>query len=276
MSQYYNYKTGVFILLMSLVAYLILIIGFYYNDALMGHTPQAARYIVLGFFELLLLLPVLFYVVGNGKSVKHAFRLKPVSWRSLRDIVFVAVGLFFLVELVQTMTNAVFNAEPAQIADIKAMYPLNFILILLVSGVIAPIVEEAVFRGYLLRVMLRSRFTPLVAILVTSAFFALSHLSYQNLPGIFIAGIILGYIAYSFYSIIPGIIIHGLFNIMVLVDVNLPQIREQIFYARAFVPWVLLAGGLLLLAVGLWNIKHKVVIHRRRRDSNEEGVGDEK
>ena len=88
MSQYYNYKTALLILFMSLAAFLILVLGFYYNDSLMGNTPQAARYILLGVFELLLLVPLLLYVIGNGKSVKHAFRLRSVSLLALRDILF--------------------------------------------------------------------------------------------------------------------------------------------------------------------------------------------
>ncbi|MCK4813576.1 MAG: hypothetical protein KAT14_06525, partial [Candidatus Marinimicrobia bacterium] len=100
MSRYYNYQIALLILLMSLIAYLILITGFYYNDTIMGNTPQALRYIILGIFELLLLVPLLLYVLGNKKSIKHSFRVRPISILAIRDIIFVAVGMFFLVELI--------------------------------------------------------------------------------------------------------------------------------------------------------------------------------
>lgn len=265
MSQYYNYKTAMFIFFMSLIAYLVLMVTFYYNDDMMGNTPQALRFIILGVFESMLLVPLLLYVIGNKKSIKHSFRIRPVASGAFRDIVFVAVGMFFLVELINMATGALFNYTPSFPSHLKAIYPLNFILIFIVSVIITPIVEEAVFRGYLLRVMLRNKYSPFVAIILSSLLFTFSHLSYWNAPAIFTAGLILGFIAYTFYSIVPAIIIHAIFNLMVLIDINIPQIRENILYAKSFVAWAIMIGGIIILATGLLNIKQNVRVHRRRR-----------
>ena len=272
MSQYYNYKTGLLILFMSLIAYLILVLGFYYNDSLMGSTPQAVRYIVLGFFELLLLLPLLLYVVGNGKSIKHAFRLRSISLLALRDILFVGIGMFVLVEITQYLTNLIIGSEHFVSDDLKVRYALNYLLIVPVVAIITPIVEESVFRGYFLRTMLRNKISPFLAILLQAILFTVAHLSFRNAPGIFVAGIILGYLAYSFYSIVPGIIIHSIFNILVLVDINVPQIRERIIYGRTYIPWLILTVGILLFVIGLMNIRKNVRVHRKRSDGKE-GVG---
>jgi len=269
MSQYYNYKTAIIIFFMSLIGYLVLLIGFYNNDALMGETPQALRYLVLGFSQLLLLLPLFFYVVGNRKSVKHAFRVRPVSARAFFDILMIAIGMFFLLELTRIIGGMLFRTELPVQESLKVVYPLNFILIFLISAVVTPIVEEAVFRGYLLRVMLRSKYSPLLAVTLSAFLFMLAHLDYWNAPGIFLAGLILGFVAYSFYSIIPCIIIHAVFNTMVLIDINVPQIRDAIFYSRSFVPWVIMGGGILMLLLGLLNVKTKVHIHRKRRTLKE-------
>ncbi len=274
MSQYYNYKTALLILLMSLVAYLILVLGFYYNDSLMGNTPQATRFIIQGIFECVLLLPLLLYVIGNGKSVKHAFRLRAISLRALRDIVFVAVGMIILVEFIQYIMDVIVGNEHFINDDLKVLYPLNYLLIVPVVGIIVPIVEEGVFRGYLLRIMLRNKFSPIFAIVLQALLFTVAHLSFQNAPAIFVAGIILGYIAYSFYSILPGIIIHSIFNILVLIDINVPQLRESILYGNPVVPWLIFAAGNLLLIIGLVNIHKNVQVHRKRRDG--EGVNYEK
>ncbi len=272
MSQYYNYKTAMFIFLMSLIAFLILMVTFYYNHDMMGSTPQALRYIVLGLFESMLLVPLLLYVIGNRKSVKHAFRIRPVPSGAFRDILFVAVGLFFLLELVNMLTGAFFETAQGTGSHLKVLYPLNFILIFIVTVIVTPVVEEAVFRGYLLRVMLRNKYSAFVAILLTSLLFTFSHLSYWNAPAIFIAGMVLGYIAYKFYSIIPGIIIHAVFNLMILLDINIPQVRENIMYAKPFVSRVILAGGIIMLFIGLLNIRQNISIHRKRKD-HEGGTG---
>ncbi|MCK4531148.1 MAG: CPBP family intramembrane metalloprotease [Candidatus Marinimicrobia bacterium] len=275
MSQYYNYRTALLILFMSLVAYLVLIFGFYYNPSLMGNTPQAVRYILLGVFELLLLFPLLLYVIGNGKSVKHSFRLRPISLLALRDILFIAIGMFILVEFIQYLVELVIGSESFVSADLKVLYPLNYLLLVPVVAIITPFVEEGIFRGYLLRLMLRNKFAPLIAVVLQALLFTVVHLSFRNAPAVFVAGIILGYMAYSFYSIIPGIIIHSIFNILVLVNINVPQIRESILYGKAYVPWLILAGGSLLFLFGIINIRNNVHVHRKRREK-EEGVGYEK
>ena len=275
MSQYYNYKTAMLILFMSLVAFLILVLGFYYNDSLMGNTPQAVRYILLGVFELLLLVPLLLYVIGNGKSVKHAFRLRSVSLLALRDILFIAIGMFILVEFIQYLVDLIIGSESFVSEDLKVLYPLNYLLLVPVIAIITPFVEESIFRGYLLRIMLRNKFSPLIAVVLQALLFTVVHLSFRDAPAVFVAGIILGYTAYSFYSIIPGIIIHSVFNILVLVNINVPQIRESILYGRAYVPWLVLVGGLLLFLFGIINIRKNVHVHHKRREK-EEGVGYEK
>lgn len=275
MSQYYNYKTAVIILLMSLVAYLVLVIGLYFNPDIMGSTPQALRYFILAIFQIMLLAPLLLYVIGNKKSLKHAFRLRPVSMYAMRDIILLAAGLFITVELVQVIFERIFDFQSALQSDIKLEYKLNVLLLFPLVAVIVPVVEEALFRGYLLRVMLRSNYSPLISILVTALLFTLSHLTYTQAPGIFIAGLVLGYTAYKFYSIIPAILIHSLYNIMVLIDVNIPQIRSGVLNAKSFVAWIILAGGVLALFTGMLNIKNHIHVHRRRRnpiegDANEE------
>jgi len=159
--------------------------------------------------------------------------------------------------------------------DLKVRYSLNYLLIIPVVAIITPVVEESVFRGYLLRIMFRNRFTPFLAIVLQALLFTFAHLSFRNAPGIFVAGIILGYMAYSFYSILPGIIIHSIFNILVLIDINVPQIRENIMYGKTYIPWLILAVGTLSFIIGIINIRKNVHVHRKRRDEME-GVGDEK
>lgn len=275
MSQYYNYKTAVIILLMSLVAYLVLVIGLYQSPDIIGSLPQALRYIILGLFELLLLAPLLLYVIGNKKSLKHAFRLRPVSLYDMRDAFLVAAGLFITVELVQLVWENIFGFHTPIQTDIKLEHAANFLLLFPLVAIIVPVVEESIFRGYLLRVMLRSKYSPFIAILATSLLFTLSHLTYKEAAGIFIAGLVLGFVAYSYYSIIPAILIHSLFNMMVLVDVNIPQIRNSILHARSFVAWIILAGGLLALLTGILNIRNHVHVSRRRRQTTEGGGNEE-
>lgn len=269
MSQYYNYKTALLILFMSLTAYLILILGLYYNPSLMGNTPQAVRYIVLGVFESLLLVPLLLYLLGNGKSLKHAFRLHTVSIRGLRDILFVAVGMFVFLEFVQYLLEGLYGSETFISDDLKVLYPLNYIIVIPVMAIITPIVEEAVFRGYFLRVMLRNKISPILAVVLQAIVFAIAHLSLKQAPVIFLAGLILGFMAYSFHSIVPSVIIHSIFNTLALLNINVPKISEDIISGRAYIPWLIVIGGTLLLVIGLVSVRRNVRIHHHHRRTKE-------
>ena len=267
MSQYYNYRTALLIMFMSLIAYLILILGFYYNDASMGNVPQALRYLVLGVFESFLLLPLLLYVVGNGKSLKHAFRLRFVPMRAFKDVLFISIGMFIVLEFFQYVLELGYGSDLFVNQDLVVKYSLNFFLLIPVVSIVTPIVEEAVFRGYLLRIMTRNKISPVLAIIIQALVFTVVHLSFRNAPVVFAGGLILGFVAYSFHSIVPGIIIHSIFNTLALININMPRIEESIIDGRTYVQWLIIGGGSLLLLSGLISIRKNVRFHRHRKEA---------
>jgi membrane protease YdiL (CAAX protease family) len=83
---------------------------------------------------------------------------------------------------------------------------------LLMSPMVAGVVEEMAFRGYMQRHL--ERIGPTFAILVTSAVFALLHVSqgftylFTFGPGIFIASVVYGHLALKSGSILPGMALH--------------------------------------------------------------------
>jgi membrane protease YdiL (CAAX protease family) len=84
--------------------------------------------------------------------------------------------------------------------------------VLLMGPLVAGVVEEAAFRGYMQRHL--ERIGPSFAILVTSVVFTLLHatqgLTYLLLfaPGIFVASVIYGHLALKSGSILPGMVLH--------------------------------------------------------------------
>jgi uncharacterized protein len=84
--------------------------------------------------------------------------------------------------------------------------------VLLMGPLVAGVVEEAAFRGYMQSHL--ERIGPSFAILVTSAVFTLLHatqgLNYLLLfaPGIFVASVIYGHLALKSGSILPGMALH--------------------------------------------------------------------
>ena len=80
-----------------------------------------------------------------------------------------------------------------------------------VVTLVAPFVEELLFRG--LGYGLLTQFVgPLAAILVTGVAFGLAHGLVLGLPVLSIFGITLGWLRWQTGSVVPGMIIHAIFN----------------------------------------------------------------
>jgi membrane protease YdiL (CAAX protease family) len=88
--------------------------------------------------------------------------------------------------------------------------------LIVMGSIVAAICEETGFRGYM-QMPLQKRYGPVVAIVATSIFFTLIHLSHRwalpILPHIFFASVLLGLLAWRSGSLIPGIIGHAILDI---------------------------------------------------------------
>ena len=111
-------------------------------------------------------------------------------------------------------------------------------------GIAAPIAEELLFRGLLLRAL--AQYNKKLAIFASSLLFGLFHSSLTQLPYAFLLGLVLGYVALE-YHIIWAVIMH-LFNNLVFA-VLLPQILA--FLPTRVADWIMWAcmTGFFLAAV---------------------------
>jgi membrane protease YdiL (CAAX protease family) len=85
-------------------------------------------------------------------------------------------------------------------------------LLIGMASLVSPLTEEAAFRGYG-QVLLERRFSPLVAVGISSLFFALYHgptqgFAVSKLAFYFAVGVVFGTIAYMTHSTLPAIPVH--------------------------------------------------------------------
>uniref|UniRef100_A0A0D9XDN9 CAAX prenyl protease 2/Lysostaphin resistance protein A-like domain-containing protein n=1 Tax=Leersia perrieri TaxID=77586 RepID=A0A0D9XDN9_9ORYZ len=80
-----------------------------------------------------------------------------------------------------------------------------------ITGVLAPILEETVFRGFLM-VSLTKWFPTPVCILVSAALFAFAHLTPGQFPQLFILGVALGFSYAQTHNLLTPITIHAFWN----------------------------------------------------------------
>lgn len=91
----------------------------------------------------------------------------------------------------------------------------SYINLALVTGVLAPMLEETVFRGFLLASL--TKFMPTWAAVVSSSVaFGIAHLSIRDLPLLSVLGVVLGFSYVRSRNLLAPMIIHGTWNTTVL------------------------------------------------------------
>lgn len=97
---------------------------------------------------------------------------------------------------------------------------------------LAPLVEEMVFRGAILRSLLgKWKARPWLAIVVSALLFAVIHGNPAQMPHAFLAGLLLGWMFKRTRSIVPGVALHWVNNTISYVCVNvLPHPDAPLIY----------------------------------------------
>lgn len=163
-------------------------------------------------------LIVLFAALRKGITVSQYLNLCPVPFTVLArwlgiTIIFAlaADGLWFLLDrplVPEFMIAAYQSAE---------IYPLFWIAIVIAG----PVFEELFFRGFLFEGLRESRIGAAGAVIVTSIAWAVIHLQYEIFEVILIVflGLLLGIAKIKTRSIYTTIAMHGLVNLIAMVQV---------------------------------------------------------
>ncbi len=131
----------------------------------------------------------------------------------------------------------------------------------LAIGILAPLAEEAVFRGAVLRVLLRlfDKKWHWIAIAISAILFGLVHGNVQQFVHATLIGLILGWMYYRTDSILPGVLFHWVNNSAAYVISNLIPNAEQarlidIFGGEQRSVWLALLFSLCLMLPALFQL----------------------
>lgn len=131
----------------------------------------------------------------------------------------------------------------------------------LAIGILAPLAEEAVFRGAVLRVLLRlfDKKWHWIAIAISAILFGLVHGNVQQFVHAMLIGLILGWMYYRTDSILPGVLFHWVNNSAAYVISNLIPNAEQarlidIFGGEQRSVWLALLFSLCLMLPALFQL----------------------
>jgi membrane protease YdiL (CAAX protease family) len=88
----------------------------------------------------------------------------------------------------------------------------DLLWLILAGAVLAPIVEEFLFRGLLYR-YLRNKRSRAFAVVLTAALFAIAHLVPTLVPSLFVFGMFLAWVVERYGSLYPAMALHSLNNL---------------------------------------------------------------
>ncbi len=128
----------------------------------------------------------------------------------------------------------------------------------LVIGLLAPLAEEIVFRGAILKALLQSRLSTSGAIILSAVLFALVHGNPAQMPHALIVGVLLGWMYWRTGSILPSVAFHWVNNSVAYVLYNLypdPDLKLiDLFQGSQQNVYIALGFSLLILLPALYQL----------------------
>jgi membrane protease YdiL (CAAX protease family)/uncharacterized RDD family membrane protein YckC len=162
------------------------------------------------------LLVLLFVKVRRHAGVA-ALGLHRAPWRWLLAALPFTFAALVLEGITGRLSQSLFPEAPQnQCVDIRSAYEGALWLAIIGVAVIAPLVEEIVFRGMVFG-WLRGRTPVAWAIVISAALFSLEHIGFLQLTlflPIFTAGVVLAILYHHARSIWPSFLVHGGFNLI--------------------------------------------------------------
>lgn len=106
---------------------------------------------------------------------------------------------------------------PARAMTDRADGLVGVVLLVLIVGVGAPIVEEIFYRGLFLKALIKRGLPPAVAIGISATVFGISHFGLLQLPALVLFGAVAGILAHRSGRLGPAIAAHVAFNMVTVV-----------------------------------------------------------
>ena len=143
-------------------------------------------------------------------------------WGTLLWVALFSLGTIIPLSFLYEQLGIEMDENTQQIITSMMKEPWGYVAV----GILAPLAEEVVFRGAILRTLLgiMSKKNHWVAIIISAALFGLAHFNAAQFINALLMGLLLGWMYYRTGSLVPGILLHWVNNTMAYVLTNImPQ-----------------------------------------------------
>ena len=143
-------------------------------------------------------------------------------WATLLWVALFSLGTIIPLSFLYEQLGIEMDENTQQIFTSLMKEPWGYVAV----GILAPLAEEVVFRGAILRTLLgiMSKKNHWVAIMISAAIFGVVHANLAQFVNALLMGLLLGWMYYRTQSLVPGILLHWVNNTMAYVLTNImPQ-----------------------------------------------------
>lgn len=255
LNNYFNYKVS--------IGEAIL---FFLLTLVVGQSISGVIAIFMNFFPVLtdLLLPLSF-LLGFGVAAALIMVLKKLKPDQLKHFFHTQVKIFHIVLAIVLYFAIMPLAEYLSMSIPTEGYPLleelykiveqSFAMIFehkvaafIMICILAPLLEEFIFRGLILRGMLNNGINPWLSIIITSLLFGLAHLNPWQFAGAGLLGAVFAFIYWRTQSLWLVIFLHFLNNfIAFMITLETESLDETVFEPKL---WLLLISVIASLLLG--------------------------
>lgn len=215
--------------------------------------PLVALLLNLAPFQLGVLALVFFAARLSPEPTRERLGLVPATGRPVRKLKLASLAGFTLASAFASAVGlSALLGEPADGVIGKAITQDSLLAVTIASLVLSllpAIAEEVAFRGYIQRRLLQ-RWSPKVAIAVSTLLFAIMHSdSLHHVISVIPLGVVTGLLAYRTGSVKAGIVVHALHNGGLVVIVTALRLLEPTIGEDA-VGLLVIGGGLAMFIAG--------------------------
>lgn len=225
-----------YFVLQEVLLWVLMVLGF--SDAYQSN--PAFQYAAAAFFFTFIALGLPFYIYSRKKGTPSYFNVLPFHApqprKRLLCLVLAGWGVCLASNFISAYVMTFFSAlgiEENLPEPLVSSTALDTLMNFFCAAVMAPLVEEFVFRGVIMQPL--RRFGNHFAVITTAVFFALVHGSPANIVFAFLSGIAIGYVVIYTKSLWAGIVIHALNNATAVffteIEALLPNAANMLFVA---------------------------------------------
>jgi len=188
-------------------------------SALFSKDIQQTGWFSVFSYSMTMLTPILFFhfliVRNEGKKLSFDFSPKPFR------VYLLIFPMMFGMMIIADYTTQLIPTTGNFLGPIYKIYTDEFsklltspVSLVLMTVILAPILEEILFRGIIMKGMIHNQVKPATAIIISAFIFGAVHFNPWQFAGAFLLGLVLGLVYYKTKSLLMSIMLHAFNNLL--------------------------------------------------------------